>query len=69
MSYTLTNPSIEAPLAKNQAVGTVNFILNDQIVEQRPLVVKESVEEAGFFGRIWDYIVKTVSGWWNAIFG
>jgi len=69
VSYELTNPSLEAPLAKNQVVGTVNFILNDEVVEQRPLVVKDEVAEAGFFGRIWDYIAKTISGWWSAIFG
>lgn len=69
VSYELTNPSIEAPLSKNQVVGTVNFILNNEVVEQRPLVVKDEVAEAGFFGRIWDYIAKTVSGWWSAIFG
>ncbi|EKT61870.1 serine hydrolase [Providencia burhodogranariea] len=69
VSYELTNPSLEAPLAKNQVVGTVNFILNDEVVEQRPLVVKDEVAEAGFFGRIWDYIAKMVSGWWSAIFG
>lgn len=69
VSYELTNPSLEAPLAKNQVVGTVNFILNDEVVEQRPLVVKDEVAEAGFFGRIWDYIAKTVSSWWSAIFG
>lgn len=43
-------------------------MLNDQIVEQRPLVVKEAVEEGGFLSKIWDYVVKTVSGWWNSIF-
>ncbi|ENR5391895.1 TPA: serine hydrolase [Providencia rettgeri] len=65
----LTNDSLEAPLAKNQTVGTINFILNDEVVEQHPLVAKNAVEEAGFFGRIWDYIMKTISGWWSAIFG
>ncbi|MEQ5752319.1 serine hydrolase [Providencia rettgeri] len=65
----LTNNSLEAPLAKNQTVGTINFILNDEVVEQHPLVAKNAVEEAGFFGRIWDYIMKTISGWWSAIFG
>ena len=65
----LNNDSLEAPLAKNQAVGTINFILNDEIVEQHPLVAKEAVEEAGFFGRMWDFVMKTISGWWNAIFG
>ncbi|EEG83930.1 hypothetical protein PROPEN_04702 [Proteus penneri ATCC 35198] len=39
------------------------------MIEQRPLVVKEAVEEGGFFSRIWDFVVKTVSGWFNAIFG
>lgn len=65
----MTNDSLEAPLAKNQAVGTINFILNDEVIEQHPLVAKSAVEEAGFFGRIWDYIMKTISGWWSAIFG
>ena len=65
----LANNSLEAPLAKNQTVGTINFILNNEIIEQHPLVAKEAVEEAGFFGRLWDYVMKTMSGWWNAIFG
>ncbi|WP_109419914.1 serine hydrolase [Proteus terrae] len=68
-SFTLTDPVLEAPLTQNQVVGTVNFLLNDEIIEQRPLVVKETVEEGGFFSRIWDFVVKTVSGWFNAIFG
>ncbi|MDC9620609.1 serine hydrolase [Xenorhabdus sp. XENO-7] len=68
-SFTLNQTSLEAPLAKNQVVGTVNFTLNDKVIDQRPLVVKDAVEESGFFGRIWDFIVKTVSGWFNSIFG
>ncbi|MCG3460356.1 serine hydrolase [Xenorhabdus bovienii] len=68
-SFTLNQTSLEAPLAKNQVVGTVNFSLNDKVIDQRPLVVKEAVEESGFFGRTWDLIVKTVSGWFNSIFG
>ncbi|SFN60155.1 serine hydrolase [Xenorhabdus japonica] len=68
-SFTLNNASLEAPLAKNQIVGTVDFVLNDKIIDQRPLVVKEAVEESGFFGRMWDFVVKTVLGWFNSIFG
>ncbi|MBD2778976.1 serine hydrolase [Xenorhabdus szentirmaii] len=67
-SFTLNQTLLEAPLVKNQVVGTVNFMLNDKIIDHRPLVVKEDVEETGFFGRIWDFIVKTVSGWFNSIF-
>ncbi|MDC9598259.1 serine hydrolase [Xenorhabdus anantnagensis] len=68
-SFTLNNASLEAPLAQNQIVGTVDFVLNDKIIDQRPLVVKEAVEESGFFGRMWDFVVKTVIGWFNSIFG
>ncbi|WP_038259474.1 serine hydrolase [Xenorhabdus cabanillasii] len=67
-SFTLNQTPLEAPLAKNQVVGTVNFMLDGKVIEQRPLVVKESVEETGVFGRIWDFIVLTVSGWFNSIF-
>ncbi|MDC9612974.1 serine hydrolase [Xenorhabdus khoisanae] len=67
-SFTLNQTSLEAPLAKNQVVGTVNFMLNDKVIDQRPLVVKEAVEESGFFGRMWDFVVKTVSGWFSSLF-
>ncbi|WP_047683681.1 MULTISPECIES: serine hydrolase [Xenorhabdus] len=67
-SFTLNQTPLEAPLAKNQVVGTVNFMLDGKVIEQRPLVVKEAVEETGFFGRVWDFIVLTVSGWFNSIF-
>ncbi|WP_422824295.1 serine hydrolase [Xenorhabdus siamensis] len=67
-SFTLNQTPLEAPLAKNQVVGTVNFMLDGKVIEQRPLVVKEAVEETGFFGRVWDFIVLTVSSWFNSIF-
>ncbi|MEK9496888.1 serine hydrolase [Photorhabdus sp. P32] len=68
-SYTLNQMPLTAPLVKNQVVGVINFQLGDKVVEQRPLVVKEAVEEGGFFSRIWDLIVMKVGGWFKAIFG
>ncbi|WP_436286829.1 serine hydrolase [Xenorhabdus poinarii] len=68
VSFMLDKTPLEAPLVQNQVVGTVNFVLNDKVIDQRPLVVKEAVEESGFFGRIWDFVIKTVTGWFNAIF-
>ncbi|ERK18453.1 D-alanyl-D-alanine carboxypeptidase [Pantoea sp. AS-PWVM4] len=56
-SYTLTSPQLEAPLKKNQVVGTIDFQLDGKTVDQRPLVVMEDVQEGGFIGRIWDFIV------------
>ncbi|HBC7442122.1 serine hydrolase [Morganella morganii] len=68
-TFELDSTTLEAPLAKNQVVGKINFILDDKVVEQRPLVVQQQVEEAGFFGRIWDYIVRFFSGLWHSVFG
>ncbi|MFG1175347.1 serine hydrolase [Erwiniaceae bacterium CAU 1747] len=61
-SFTLTQPQLTAPLAKNQVVGTIDFQLDGKSVDQRPLVVLEEVKEAGFFGRIWDFIVMKITG-------
>ncbi|WP_312241247.1 serine hydrolase [Pantoea sp.] len=64
-SFTLNSPQLEAPLKKNQVVGTIDFQLDGKTIEQRPLVVLEEVQEGGFFGRIWDFVVMKL----NALFG
>ncbi|MEJ4043304.1 serine hydrolase [Erwinia sp. SLM-02] len=61
-SFTLTQPQLTAPLAKNQVVGTIDFQLDGKSIDQRPLVVLDEVKEAGFFGRIWDFIVMKITG-------
>ncbi|MGL6017289.1 MAG: serine hydrolase [Gibbsiella quercinecans] len=68
-SYKLTQPTLEAPLAKNQVVGTIDFQLDGKTIEQRPLVVMQEVKEGNFFSRIWDRIVMTVTQWFSSIFG
>lgn len=61
-SFTLAQPQLTAPLVKNQVVGTIDFQLEGKSVGQRPLVVLEEVKEAGFLGRIWDFIVMKITG-------
>ncbi|AKM47465.1 MULTISPECIES: serine hydrolase [Edwardsiella] len=68
-SYTLTQSPLEAPLKKGQAVGTIDFQLNGKTIEQRPLVVLEDVPEAGFFGRIIDFIMLKLHGLFGGWFG
>lgn len=67
-SYTLSEPQLTAPLKVGQVVGTINFQLNGEVVEQRPLLVMEPVAEAGFFGRIWDFILMKLQGWFGSWF-
>ncbi|MFV9996477.1 MAG: hypothetical protein AB8W37_10930 [Arsenophonus endosymbiont of Dermacentor nuttalli] len=68
VTYSLNSAYLKAPLSKNQEVGTINFFLKDQLIDKRPLVVKEAIEQGGFLSRLWDYIVVTIFGWWNALF-
>ena len=67
-SFTLKDPQLTAPLAKNQVVGTIDFQLDGKSVEQRPLVVMEEVKEGGFFSRIWDFVMMKLHGWFGSWF-
>ena len=54
--------TLEAPIAKGQAIGKVRVTLDGKVVAERPLVALEAVEEAGFFKRLWHEFLM----WWNA---
>ncbi|MGE8320579.1 MAG: D-alanyl-D-alanine carboxypeptidase family protein [Comamonas sp.] len=45
-----------APIAKGQKLGTLKATVGGQQVAEVPLVALEAVDEAGFFGRMWDSI-------------
>ena len=45
-----------APIAKGQPMGTLRVKLGADTVAEVPLVALEDVEQAGFFGRMWDSI-------------
>lgn len=51
-----------APLKKGQKVGTVRVSLDGKVIAERPLVALAEVEEAGFFGRLWDEFWM----WWES---
>ncbi|WP_414148969.1 serine hydrolase [Erwinia sp. BNK-24-b] len=67
-SFVLSEPQLTAPLAKNQAVGTIDFQLNGKTIEQRPLVVMDEVKEGSFFSRIGDFILMKLNGWFSKWF-
>lgn len=45
-----------APIAKGQSMGTLKVKLGADTVAEVPLIALEGVEQAGFFGRLWDTI-------------
>jgi D-alanyl-D-alanine carboxypeptidase (penicillin-binding protein 5/6) len=55
-------PRLTAPLSDNQVVGKINVQLGDELVASRDLVTLSAVEEAGFFGSLWDGMRLWVDG-------
>ncbi len=55
---TQLNRELVAPIAKGDAVGSVQFVLNGQIIKQDTLVALEDVPQAGFLGRMWDKVTR-----------
>jgi serine-type D-Ala-D-Ala carboxypeptidase (penicillin-binding protein 5/6) len=51
-----------APIAKGQAIGKLRVSLDGKVLAERPLVALAAVEEAGFFGRLWDELWM----WWES---
>jgi len=54
--------SLAAPIKKGQRIGTVKVSLDGKVVATRPLIALESVDEGGFFKRLWDELMM----WWES---
>jgi D-alanyl-D-alanine carboxypeptidase (penicillin-binding protein 5/6) len=51
-----------APIRKGQEIGKLRVSLDGKVLAERPLVALDAVEEAGFFGRLWDELWM----WWDS---
>ena len=60
--YELTSGNLEAPLTKGQTVGKVIYQLDGKDIASNDLQVLDNVEEAGIFGKAWDWIALTIKG-------
>ena len=58
-------PMLKAPIAAGQALGKVEVRLNGQVLHTAPLIALQSVEEGGFFRRLWDSIRLFLYGIFN----
>ncbi|HZW17845.1 MAG TPA: D-alanyl-D-alanine carboxypeptidase family protein [Luteimonas sp.] len=54
--------SLVAPITKGQEIGQVKVTLDGKVIASAPLVAIDAVEEAGFFGRLWDAFWM----WWES---
>lgn len=55
VKYTIDD-YIYAPISKGTQVGKIQFVLDDKVINEQPLVALQNVEETGFFGGIWDWV-------------
>ncbi len=53
---------LQAPLTQGQVLGQLKVTLDDEVVAERPLIALQSVEEGGFFKRLWDSIILFFKG-------
>ncbi|RLM27287.1 serine-type D-Ala-D-Ala carboxypeptidase [Brenneria alni] len=67
-SFTLLQPQLSAPLAKNQVVGTIDFQLEGKSIGQRQLVALDDIPEAGIFSRLWDSVMMKLQQWFGGLF-
>ncbi|WP_372609256.1 D-alanyl-D-alanine carboxypeptidase family protein [Halomonas sp.] len=54
-------PDLVAPIQVGQAVGTLEVRMGDEVVGEQPLVALESIEEGGFFKRLFDQVQRFFS--------
>ncbi len=56
LGYRLKKSVFTAPINKGDELGVIEVKIDDNIISTVPLVSVDTIEECGFFGRIWDKI-------------
>lgn len=56
---------LEAPITKGEVVGTVKYLLEEEVVAEFPLVTLNSVEEGGWFSKLIDYFKRIFLSWFS----
>lgn len=59
-----TTQPVVAPIQAGQQLGMLKLTDGDKVLAEKPVVALKAVEEAGFFGRLWDSIVL----WFKSMF-
>ncbi|MBU1332873.1 MAG: D-alanyl-D-alanine carboxypeptidase [Gammaproteobacteria bacterium] len=59
------NPQLVAPIQQGDVIGKVEVKLADEVVHSADLVALETVEEGGFFRRLWDSVRLFFFGLFN----
>lgn len=58
----VVEPVIKAPIEQGQVLGKLVVRNGSDVIAEHPLVASQAIEEAGFFGRLWDSIKLYILG-------
>ncbi|MGN0902520.1 MAG: D-alanyl-D-alanine carboxypeptidase, partial [Succinivibrio sp.] len=57
VGYKLKSSVFKAPVKKGDVMGVIEVVLNNKVIATSPLVSAETIDECGFFGRMWDKVL------------
>lgn len=57
INYALNQATFTAPIKAGDPLGQIEFKLNDKVLAQYPLVATNTINEGGFFSRMWDKLM------------
>lgn len=60
LGYRLKKSVFTAPINKGDELGVIEVKIDNNIISTVPLVSVDTIEECGFFGRIWDKILSVL---------
>ncbi|MCC7582311.1 serine-type D-Ala-D-Ala carboxypeptidase [Serratia sp. Lou2A] len=63
VSYSIDNEKIIAPVKKGQQIGKATFKIGNSVIEERPLIAMETIDEGGVFSKVWDYLLMKINSW------
>jgi D-alanyl-D-alanine carboxypeptidase (penicillin-binding protein 5/6) len=53
----ISKPSLVAPIALGQQIGTIQFTIDGKVVDEQKLLAAKEIKVAGIFGRLWDSLM------------
>nr|WP_241973704.1 serine hydrolase [Candidatus Pantoea edessiphila] len=68
MNLNFNSRILEAPITKNQIIGTIDFKINDKLIKHYPLMALDDIKKGNFFSRLIDFIIMKITSWFNIWF-
>lgn len=65
INYVYNSKDLMAPIQKDQQVGSMQFIVGDKVVAEKPLLSLEDINKSGFFGSFFEFFKYKFHQWFG----